>query len=133
MPPDMTIAPPRRMEPRHDPAPRPPGAARLRDLAPAAGLLVIGLTGLLVASASGPGRGGQYLVVAAPWSGRAGMVEIIGAAEGGLVELGGFGNIAVAASARADFPARARRAGAWAVLPAPVIAGCFGEGEAGDT
>lgn len=98
----------------------------MRDLAPAAALLVAGLTGLGVASLSGDEGSGQYLVITAPWSSRGETIALIGAAEGGLLELGGFPNIVVAASLDTDFARRAREAGAWLVLPSPGLAGCFG-------
>ena len=98
----------------------------LRDFAPAALLLALGLTALLVASLSGDGRGGQYVVIGAPWASQSRMIAVIRGADGGLAALGGFGNIAIASSSRGDFAARARQSGAWLVLPSPRIAGCFG-------
>ncbi|HEY0269944.1 MAG TPA: hypothetical protein VGC10_03035 [Sphingomonas sp.] len=110
--------------------PSPPAAARdgvaARDLAPAAALLVAGLIGLLMASLSGSGRSGQYLVIAAPWSSLGQTINLIRFADGGLVEAGRFQNIAIAGSSHADFAERARDAGAWLVVPSPKIAGCPG-------
>ena len=102
-----------------------PGGFTLRDLAPAATLLTVGLIGLLAASLSGPGRSGQYLIVAAPWASLGQTINLIGSADGRLVEPGRFPNIAIAASSQADFAERARFAGAWLVFPSPRIAGCF--------
>lgn len=89
-------------------------------------LLAFGLITLLAASLSGDGRGGQYLVMGAPWASHGRMIGVIRKADGGLAAIGGFGNIAIASSSRSDFARRARQAGAWAVLPSPRIAGCFG-------
>jgi hypothetical protein len=98
----------------------------LRDLAPAAVLLVAGLLGLIVASLSAGERNGQYLVIAAPWSGFGQTMRLIMAAEGSFIEAGSFGNIAIAASAHPDFETHARNAGAWLVFPSPRLAGCLG-------
>lgn len=107
-----------------------PTPARVRsavhDLAPAAMLLLAGLIGLFIASLSGSGRNGQYLVITAPWSSLGTTIDLIGSAEGGLIETGRFQNIAIAHSSHADFAERAREAGAWLVSPAPRIAGCIG-------
>src|SRR5688572_12699677 len=92
---------------------------------PAAMLFLTGLAGLIVASLSGSVRNGEYLVIAAPWSRLGQTINIIGTAQGGVIEAGRFQNIAIAASARSDFVDRARDAGAWLVLPSPRIAGCF--------
>lgn len=98
----------------------------MRDLAPAAILLTAGLIGLFVASFSGTARNDQYLVIAPPWSNVGNTIDLILAADGSLVEAGRLQNIAIAASSRPGFSARARSAGAWLVLPSPSAAGCFG-------
>jgi hypothetical protein len=100
--------------------------AAFRDFLPALILLAIGLVGLLTASLSGDGRGGQYLVIAAPWSGYGRTIQAIRGADGALAAVGGFGNIAIATSSRRDFADRARQGGAWLVLPSPRLVGCFG-------
>jgi hypothetical protein len=92
---------------------------------PAVALAAAGLIGLLAASLAGPGGTGQYLVIAAPWSSFDQTLSLIRAADGGMVQTGGFRNIMVAASSRADFAERARRAGVWLVVPSPRVAGCF--------
>lgn len=98
----------------------------LRDLTPAVVLLVAGLLGLIFASLSAGERNGQYLVIAAPWSGFGQTIRLIMAAGGGFVEAGSFGNIAIAASSHPDFETHARNAGAWLVFPSPRLAGCLG-------
>lgn len=86
----------------------------------------MGLAGLIMASLATPGRDGRYLVLVAPWASFGETLDIIEVADGGLLDMGGFPNIVMAASARVDFADRAREAGAWLVLPSPFIAGCFG-------
>lgn len=98
----------------------------LRDITPAAMLLACGLIGLVAASFSRDARPGDYLVIDAPWSTYGLTINTIRSADGRLAATGGFGNIAIATSHRSDFPARARQAGAWLVIPSPRIPGCFG-------
>lgn len=106
------------------------GRAPLRsaagDLLPAGTLLAAGLAALLLASFSAAGNAGQYLVVLPPWSGAGQTFSLIAAAEGTLVEPGRFPNIAIAASADPGFAGAARKAGAWIVVPSPLLAGCGG-------
>lgn len=104
---------------------RPEVRACLGDLGPAAILLVAGLIGSLLASLSGAKDSGQYLVIAPPWSNFSQTVNLIAAADGGLVSPGQFQNIAIAASTRAGFSGRALDAWAWFVLPSPQATSCF--------
>lgn len=104
-----------------------------RDILPAAGLLVAGLVGLLIASLSNSDSRGQYVVVMAPWSNEAGTVDRISSAGGGFLQLGGFANIIIAASSEPDFASRMRAAGSWLVFPFPGIAGCFTPPSTGST
>jgi hypothetical protein len=107
---------------RHTSLDRPAGWG---DFVPAAALLAVGLGGLLGAYLwGGPGTG-EYLVVAAPWSGQGGTIAAVRRADGALVRAGGFGMMVVA-SPRADFARRLRAAGAWLVVPTPFAAGCLG-------
>ncbi|WP_291976857.1 hypothetical protein [Chelatococcus sp.] len=80
---------------------------------------------MLVASLARSSANGQYVVVAAPWADLSQTINVIAAADGGLLEIGGLSNIVIAASTRADFPASVRAAGAWLVFPSPRLAGCF--------
>lgn len=105
----------------------------LGDMIPAAALLTAGLAGLSMASLSVSEKRGQYLVILSPWSSFGQALDLVGAAEGAIIEPGRFGNILIATSSRADFAKTAREAGAWIVLPSPRLAGCVGTraGESG--
>ena len=96
----------------------------LASLWPAAAVALLGLPVLvLLALTLGEGRG-QYVVIAAPWTDRAGVADGIHRAGAGLVASGFLPNIAVAWSEEGDFPAAARAQGAWLVLPTAGFAGC---------
>lgn len=100
----------------------------LRDLVPAAILLIAGpFVVSAVSLSASDSRGGHYFVVAAPGSSFGDTVELIGAAEGGLVAASRFQNVVIAASLRPDFAKSLRAAGAWLVVPSPLLAGCIGE------
>lgn len=107
-----------------------PGArALLTDLIPALSLLLIGLVALLAASVSSAATDataarGQYLVVLPPWSSAGQTFSLVAAADGAMVQPGRFPNIAVAASFDKGFADMAREAGAWIVVPSPLLAGC---------
>lgn len=98
---------------------------RLRDLVPAAGMLVAGLLALLVAFLFSAEDRGQYVVVASPWATPGETVRKITAAGGGLMDMGGFSNIVLAASTDPDFAPAMRADGAWLVIPLPRLTGCF--------
>lgn len=93
---------------------------------PAALLLATGLAALMFVSVSASGRAGQYLVVLPPGSGAGETLSVVAAADGALVEPGRFGNIAFAGSPDPGFGRTARAAGAWIVVPSPLLAGCGG-------
>lgn len=96
---------------------------------PAGALCVAGISGLgaasLLAATPAAGPPGRWLVVAAPGTRIATIVNIVAAADGRLIQPGRLANTVVAASARPDFPAALRRAGAWAAIPAPSRGGCI--------
>lgn len=98
---------------------------QLQSLLPALALAAIGLVALILASLSGPAGQGQYLVIAAPWSERADMLDMVWRAGGGISGFGGLSAIAIAMGDRPDFAASLRAQGAWLVLPAPRVLGCF--------
>lgn len=87
-------------------------------------LLFVGLGGLSVAYVVTDSAEGQFIVLGPVSGGFAGTVDLISRAEGAVIGTGAFGNLLVAASDEADFPARLRQAGAWMVLPAPKALGC---------
>lgn len=96
----------------------------LSDMVPALLLVALGLPALAI-SAFWPGVPGHYVVVGPPWGGTAEVLRIVGDSGGALIDLGGARNLIIAGSSVASFPAAARQAGAWLVLPAPRRAGCF--------
>lgn len=73
-----------------------------------------------------PGAGGPVLVVGAPGSGTAGIVDIVARADGALLRETLVPWIALARSDSADFSVRLRHAGAWLVLDASAFGGCLG-------
>ena len=104
-------------------APCPP--TRLRDLWPAMALGLTGLLWLIGATLTGPGSGGQLLVIGPPALDRDGVNGIVWQAGGAVIGSGGLPNIAVAAATRPDFATALTAAGAWLVLPSPRLLGCF--------
>ncbi|WP_157994893.1 hypothetical protein [Paracoccus tegillarcae] len=105
--------------------------SRLVDFLPAAMLAVFGLLGLIAASLTMGGTD-QFVIVAAPWTSRAEMTEMVWRAQGGVVGFGAVPAVAVAMSDAADFKDRLYRQGAWLALPSPRFLGCSGnlvEGE----
>lgn len=100
-------------------------ALRVRDLAPAIALLVIGLMALQIATISTRGVPGQYLVIARPGASLGETLTIVGEARGGLRRVTGFSNMVVASSSAPDFSKKLQASGAWLVLPSPVRSGCF--------
>ncbi|NHF73270.1 hypothetical protein [Paracoccus xiamenensis] len=94
---------------------------------PALFLAASGFIALIVATFLVKGAGGQYLVLSAPWSGRAEMMEMVFRADGGVVGFGAVPFLAVAMAARPDFGVEMRKQGAWLVLPAPALLGCSGD------
>jgi hypothetical protein len=102
----------------------PPRRGAVRDLFPAAALLLCGLGALTVASLLSTAVEGQYVVVAPPSFSQLQAARIVAEAGGALIGAGGFDNIIMAASERADFAVSLREAGAWLVLPAPRFLGC---------
>lgn len=101
-----------------------PEQGGLRALLPAAALLVAGVLGLGLATALADGIDGQYVVIAAPGGGPNAAIGLLASIDGAMVAPGGFSNIIIAASDRPDFADQLRRAGAWAVFPAPRFLGC---------
>ncbi|WP_235037796.1 MULTISPECIES: hypothetical protein [unclassified Novosphingobium] len=96
----------------------------IADFLPAALLLLLGLGGLGVAWVTTGQPSSQYLVMAPPGSTLARTVHLVRAADGGLAAKALFSNLVIADSTRADFPAAARKAGAWLAVPVPARAGC---------
>lgn len=102
-------------------------APRLRDILPAGGLLLVLLIGLQIATFSGRGMPGRYIVIASPSASVDETIRLIGDANGGLQQFTRFPNVIIASSSKPGFPKRLREAGAWLVLPSPLATGCFTE------
>ncbi len=86
---------------------------------PAALLMLAGLVGLAAAWIMSGSGSGRYLVIA-PWgASQAEAINLVRAADGGLVGMGRLSNIIIAGSNRPDFAAALRRAGAWGVIATP--------------
>lgn len=90
-------------------------------LAPAALLMLAGLSGLGVASLFTDGVEGQFVVVSAPWQS---VAELVVRADGAFVTGGSFSNVIVAASDHPGFAEQLWAGGAWLVFPAPRALGC---------
>lgn len=99
-------------------------ASSVSALVPASLLLLFGLCALLLASALTDGVAGQYVVVLPPEYSLPDILDLVRRADGGVIELGGFGNIVIAASAAPDFGQAVREAGAWFAFAAPRFLGC---------
>lgn len=97
---------------------------KFADFLPAALLLLLGLCGLGMAWVNTGQPSSQYLVMAPPGSTLGQTVRLIRAADGGLAAKALFSNLAIADSTQPDFPASARKAGAWLAVPVPARAGC---------
>ena len=82
-------------------------------------MLVTGLLALSLAWIMSGSGSGRYLVIA-PWgASQAEAINLVRAADGGLVGMGRLSNIIIAGSNRPDFAAALRRAGAWGVIATP--------------
>ncbi len=108
------------------------GQKRIRNALPALLLLAVGLSGLVIASLWPSSDSRQYIVVTTPGSTLAQSFSVVAMAGGGVIEVGRFPNIIIAASTRSDFPQSLRKAGAWLILSPGRLRGCFETGMAGD-
>lgn len=107
-------------------AARSPNHQGLAALWPAGLLAVLGLFGLALATLGAGGGQGQFLVIAAPWQGRAQMTDMVWRAGGGVVGFGAWPSLAIAMTDRPDFAGSVRDQGAWFVMPSPILLGCAG-------
>ena len=99
---------------------------RLRDLAPAGGLLFVSAVGAVAAGLSPSARNGQYAVMAPPWYTQAQTIGLIARAGGELVDVGGMASVVIAHSARSGFVPALYGAGAWLVVDPARLGGCLG-------
>ena len=98
------------------------------DFGPAIAFLVVSAVGIFAAALSPTGDGGQYLVVAPFGYGLGQMVELVDAAGGDIVGLGGLTNIVIVRSEHPRFVRALYRAGAWLVIDPMRLPGCLGFG-----
>ncbi|MBC9177180.1 hypothetical protein [Pseudoroseomonas ludipueritiae] len=80
---------------------------------------------LLVGLAPAAGQT-QFAVIAAPWWSLSRTAELVGAAEGDILDVGGLPNVVIAHSDDPDFVAALYRRGAWLVLDPVLLRGCLG-------
>lgn len=80
---------------------------------------------LLVGLAPAAGQT-QFAVIAAPWWSLSRTAELVGAAEGDILDVGGLPNVVIAHSDDPGFVAALYRRGAWLVLDPVLLRGCLG-------
>jgi hypothetical protein len=95
-------------------------------LLPAATLLLSSTLGLLIIGSAPQAGQTQLAVVAAPWKSLVQTAEMIGAADGVIVEAGGLPNVIIAHSDDPGFVDALYRAGAWLVIDPILLRGCLG-------
>lgn len=95
------------------------------DIMIAVAIAFIGIIAVVIATLLATAIPGQYVIVAPLGHGRGDLLDIVYRADGGVTGFGGFQNIAIAASDNPDFSSAAVDGGAWFVLPAPRLLGCF--------
>lgn len=83
------------------------------------------LAALLIGLAPAAGQT-QLAVIAAPWWNLVQTMDMVGAAEGDVVDIGGFPNVVIAHSDDPGFAASLYRQGAWLVLDPVLLRGCLG-------
>lgn len=102
-----------------------------RDVWPACAVLGFGLLCLIFGTLLTNTIPGQYLVVTPLHTDRVQMLDLVYAANGGVVGFGGFPNFAIATSDDPGFRQAALAGGAVFVIPSPRLLGCITpEGEA---
>lgn len=98
---------------------------RLSDVLPAGMLAIFGLAGLIAASLA-MGDTDQFVVIAAPWTSRAEMTQLVWQSDGGIAGYGAIPGLVVAMSDAPDFKQRLHAQGAWFAFPSPRFLGCSG-------
>lgn len=102
---------------------RPRGA--LRDLLPAALLLVLTVVGTVLTAGLSSTARGQVAVLGAPWAGFEDVARIVAGADGSIIAPGGLRNVVIARASSSDFVIRLYEAGAWLVLDWDGLTGCL--------
>lgn len=98
------------------------------ELLPAAGLLVLGLVGILAATLAPTGRGGRYAVVAPPGFTLAQKVTLVQRAQGLIADMRADQHIVIAHSDDPQFVSKLYDAGAWLVIDPLRVHGCGANG-----
>lgn len=82
---------------------------------------------LSIATLTGKGEEGHFLVIASPWANSVQTLALVANTDAQIVSAGGLRNVITVASEQADFALVVKAAGAWAVWPAPTLLGCGGD------
>jgi hypothetical protein len=93
---------------------------------PAALLLLCSVIGVATIGLAPRSGQTQLAVVAAPWKSLVQTAELVGAADGAVVEAGGLPNVIIAHSDDPGFADALYHAGAWLVLDPILLRGCLG-------
>lgn len=101
---------------------------RLFEILPAGMLAIFGLVALIGASLA-MGDTDQFVVIAAPWTSRAEMTQLVWLSDGGIAGYGAISGLVVAMSDAPDFRQRLHEKGAWLVFPSPRFLGCSGNSQ----
>lgn len=95
-------------------------------LAPAVVLMIVSSVGVSAATLWPSGERDQYAVVAPPSYNMGRTVQLVHAAGGDIVEVGGLTNVLIVHSADRNFVAALYQAGAWLVIDPLQLRGCLG-------
>jgi hypothetical protein len=95
-------------------------------LLPAAALLLSSVFATLLIGLAPAAGQTQLAVIAPPWWNLMQTAEMVGAAEGDVVDIGGLPNVVIAHSDDPGFVAALYRRGAWLVLDPVLLRGCLG-------
>lgn len=96
-----------------------------RDLVPAGLLLLVSVVAIFVGSMTADAGTKEVAVVAPVWSNASETAEIVALSGGSIVASGGLANVIIARSDNPDFISALYRSGAWLVLDAVKLRGCF--------
>lgn len=95
------------------------------DLIPAGLLLVASAIAIFVSTLTADAGSAEVAVVAPPWADAADAAGIVARSGGSIVAGAGMANVIIAHSDSPDFISRLYHSGAWLVLDAVKLRGCF--------